>query len=174
MLRRFSRDRRGIAAVEMSLVGGMLTVALMNAVEVARYAYAARQVSVATQAAAQAAYVACDTVHVPALTKCDELATATAAAVKSTPLGASVKLAPITEGYYCVSDAGTLTYMAAADSPPEDCSAVTENDIAPAIYLRVQTTYTHARLLGLPTVADAFANPVVRSAWMRDAVSSLS
>jgi Flp pilus assembly protein TadG len=170
MLRRllkFARDQRGVAAVELSLVASLLCVAAVNAVEVARYSASARQVSAATQAVAQAAYVTCDTVHVPALTECPELSTATRAAVTSTPLGASITLSPVTEGYYCVSDAGQLTYMSPADSPPDDCSAVTDNDIAPGLYLRVQTTYTHARLLGVPTVADTFANPIVRTAWMR-------
>lgn len=170
MLRRlvsFARDRRGVAAVEVSLIASLLCVAAVNAVEVARYASSARQVSAATQAVAQAAYVTCDTIHVPALTECPELGAAASAAAASTPLGASITLSPITEGYYCVSDAGTLTYMSAADSKPDDCSAVTGNDIAPGLYLRVRTTYTHASLLGVPTVADTFANPIVRTAWMR-------
>ncbi|HEY8573927.1 TadE/TadG family type IV pilus assembly protein [Phenylobacterium sp.] len=167
VLIRFARDRRGVAAVEMSLIASLLCVCTVNAVEVARYASSARQVSAATHAAAQAAFATCDPVHTPATTKCPELATTTGAAVASTPLGAAVKLSPLTEGYYCVSTAGKLTYVSAADSPPADCSSVSQSGIRPGLYLRVQTTYTHAKLLGVPTVADTFANPIQRSAWMR-------
>lgn len=166
-LARFRRDTRGVAAVELSLMAPLLCVGLVNAVEVGRYASSARQVSAATQAAARAAYVTCDPVHLPALTECPDLGLVTSQAVASTPLGSAVKLSPMTEGYYCVSDAGKLTYVGAADAKPADCSAVTAQAISPGLYLRVQTTYTHAKVLGMPTVADAFANPIVRSAWMR-------
>jgi len=73
-LRRFARNERGVAAVEMAMIGGLLTGALMNVAEVGRYAYLTTEVSAASQAAAQAAIITCSTDRTPVTTNCPAVA----------------------------------------------------------------------------------------------------
>ena len=53
ILQRFRRDQRGVAAIELALVGGLFILGGMSAVEVGRYAYETSEVNAAAQAGAE-------------------------------------------------------------------------------------------------------------------------
>jgi Flp pilus assembly pilin Flp len=91
-LGRFRADERGVAAVEMSLVTGVFALAMLNAVEIGRYAYVLMEAGQATQAGAEAAYVTCDSNHLPATVNCPSLDSAVTTAIQSTSLGAHVTI----------------------------------------------------------------------------------
>ena len=125
-LRRFRRNDRGGAAVEMSLVCLFLALGIMNVTELARYSYARMQMSAASQAAVSAAFAACDTAHVPATTRCSGLNTAVSNAVHSSALAGNIEVqGNITEGWYCLNLSHQLEYVGSAGGiPPTDCTAV--------------------------------------------------
>lgn len=164
----FRRDDRGVAAVEMALVTSVFAVAMLNAVEVGRYAYVLMEAGQATQAGAQAAYVACDAQHVPATQNCSALGAAVATAIQGTSLGPKISLnGPITEGYYCLNTANALVYASDVSSKPANCSAFGNAGLSPALYLQVSTRYTYAPMFPGVTIAHAFPTSVQKTAWMR-------
>lgn len=164
---RFGGDTRGVAAVEMALVGGVLAGALMNVAEVGRYAHVATQVTAAGQAAAQAALVRCDPDDTPVTLRCDGVGSAVATAIRGTSLGETVTLhgAP-SEGWYCVNAQGRLQKVADADDEPGDCEAA-GGEGAPGLYFSLQVQHTYEPLFPGLTLAETFPDTIVRSAWMR-------
>ncbi|HEX3700459.1 MAG TPA: TadE/TadG family type IV pilus assembly protein [Phenylobacterium sp.] len=168
ILARLGRDQRGVAAVEMSLVTGIFAVAMMNAVELGRYAYVLMEAGQATQAGAEAAYVTCDAAHVPATENCPNLADAVTTAIHSTSLGSAVSLhGDIGEGYYCLDSSDALVFAGDVSSKPADCSAYGQPSLGPALYLQVSTTYAYAPMLGAVTLAQAFPATINKTSWMR-------
>jgi Flp pilus assembly protein TadG len=167
-IRRLRRDERGVAAVEMALIGSLFCVALLNAVDVGRYAYLRTEVATATQIGAQAALVACDPAHLPATVNCPELNGAVATAIHGTSLGSGVGLSgAVAEAYYCLNASGVLTYAADLDHKPADCGAFGVAAAKPVLYLRLNTTYAYVSLFGTLSVAKTFPATITRSAWMR-------
>jgi Flp pilus assembly protein TadG len=167
-IRRLRADQRGVAAVEMALVTGVFSVALFNAVEVGRYAYILTEVEQATQVGAQAAFVACDTQHVPATQNCSGLNAAVTTAIQGTSLGSHVSLnGAISEGYYCINSSNALVYASDLASKPADCSAYGNAGLAPVLYLQVHTTYTYAPIFSGFTIGSTFPTTVQETSWMR-------
>lgn len=157
-------DDRGVAAIETALVGSLLIAALMNVVEVSRYAYVSAQVSAATQAGAQAAAIACDPNETPATVNCPEVADAVEASLHGSSLGEAIHLdGALEEGWYCVTADDKLQYASGAGSKPSDCGAGGQ----PGLYLQVRTTYAYQPLFPGLTVAAAFSGAIERTAWMR-------
>ncbi|MDB5444605.1 MAG: hypothetical protein JWP73_2981 [Phenylobacterium sp.] len=168
LIRRLRADQRGVAAVEMALVTGFFSVAMFNAVEVGRYAYILMEAEQATQVGAQAAYVACDTQHVPATQNCQGLNAAVTTAIHGTSLGTNVSLnGAISEGYYCINSSNALVYASDLASKPADCSAYGNPGLAPVLYLQVHTTYAYAPIFTGFTIASTFPTSVQKTAWMR-------
>jgi DNA-binding beta-propeller fold protein YncE len=167
-LQRFRRETSGVAAIEMAFVTTTLSVAALNAVEIGRYAFDSMEAGQATQAGAQAAYVACDDQHLPATTACPNLNTAVTRAIQSTSLGSDFTLKSITEGYYCI-DGGTHALVKAGDvgSKPANCSAFGNSSLSPALYLQVNTSFTYQPLFGTLTIGATLPKTVDRSSWMR-------
>jgi Flp pilus assembly protein TadG len=166
--RRLRDDRRGVAAVETALIGSIFCIALLNVVEVARYAYLRTEVATATQIGAQAALMACDPAHLPATVNCPDLNAAVTTAIHGTSLASAVSLSgAVAEAYYCLNGSGALTYAADLDHKPADCGAFGNAAAKPVLYLRLNTTYSYASLFGGLSVAQAFPATVTRSAWMR-------
>jgi len=167
---RFRSDERGVATVEMGIIGVMLMVALMNAVDVGRYAFETGEVNAAAQAGAQAAYVACDPTHTPATLNCPDLEDAVTAAIEATRLGSAVTLKePVAEAYYCVDTGRELQRVAGASSKPLTCSGVANAaaNATPSLYLQVQVTHAFEPMFPGLTIAQTFAPAIVRTAWMR-------
>lgn len=162
-------DSRGTSAVEFALVAGFLIVALFNAVDLGRYYYLRMEAENAAQTAAQAAWQACDTAHLPATTNCSGLNAAMTAGVQSTSLGASVALAagyPV-EGYYCVNASGALVYVSPVSSKPADCSSVGSASDKPGDYIQVRASYSYASLFPGVSIGDTLPTPIVATALMR-------
>lgn len=167
-IRRFGRDRRGVAAIEMSLVASAFAAALLNAVDVGRYAYVLMEAEQATQAGAQAAFVTCDSAHLPATQNCPMLTSAVTTAIQNTTLGSAVSLnGPVSEAYYCVNGSGVLTYAAGVNSKPSDCSGFGNPSGAPGLYVQVSTTYHYSPIFGSFSIARNFPATVNKTAWMR-------
>jgi Flp pilus assembly protein TadG len=167
-LRRFRRDERGIAAIEAAFITSAFSIAMLNAVEVGRYAYIQMEADQATQVGAQAALVACDAKHVPATQSCPNLNSAVTTAIQGTTLGTDMSLnGAITEGYYCINAAGALVSVSDISSKPANCSAVGNSTLNPVLYLQVHTRYAYAPMFPGLTVAQAFPKSVLKTAWMR-------
>jgi Flp pilus assembly pilin Flp len=168
MLRAFRSDERGVAAVEFALVGGFLMMALLNVAEVSRYAYQSTQVASASQAAAQAVVVKCDTSHVPATINCPDAAAAVTMALQGTSLGANVTLTGgLQEGWYCLSLQGALQRMSDAGSKPANCGAAGNPAAAAGLYVKVNAVYQYQAMFPGLTIAESFSPTIARSAWMR-------
>jgi Flp pilus assembly protein TadG len=161
--------RRGVAAIEFALFGGLLAFAALNVVDISRYIVQQMQVANATQMGAQAAWKTCDPPRLPATTNCSGLAAAVTNAVQSTSLGTSITLQPgsPSEGYYCVDASNALQYVGDVNNKPADCSAAGMPNIQPGDYISVQTTFAYAPLFSGITVAGKFATPIVKIAMMR-------
>lgn len=168
-LRGFAADESGLAAIEMSLVTVLLAGALINAVEIGRYAVSIMQVDNAAQMAVSAAYGACDTEHVPATINCPGLNAAVDTAVASTTLGTNItRGGTYSEGWYCVNASNELQLVATYASPePADCSAVAKPSASPGLYLGVQASYAFKPMFPGFTLAASFTSPITRTAWAR-------
>lgn len=166
--RRFLRDQRGAAAVEMALIGSLLAGVLVNAVEVARYASMTGQVAAASQAGAHAVIINCLPGETPVNANCPEADAIATAAVRGTSLGAAVtRQGPITEAWYCVTEAVALVEVGPAANRPENCQAAGDPAQEPALYVQVRAAYDYAPLFPGLTITETFAPTIARSAWMR-------
>lgn len=168
-LGRFARDEDGVAAVEMALISGVLIAALLNVVEVGRYAYLSTQVLAATQAGAHAAIARCEESESPVTLNCPEVTAEVTAAVQGTSLGALVSLREpgLAEAWYCVNEQGILEEMAPPAEPPADCADAGDEDAEPGLYLRVQTQFAYEPLFDGLTLTETFPAVIERTAWMR-------
>lgn len=168
-LRRRAGDERGVAAVEFALIAGVIAVAMLNTVDVARYYYERMQVENATQMAVQAAWNACETDDLPATTNCSGLTSAVNAAVQGTSLGSAVQLksGSPAEGYYCLNGSNKLQYVSNVSSKPADCSAVGKAAEQPGDYITVQTTYSFDPIFGGASIGSLLPSPITAAATMR-------
>ena len=118
--RRFLGAERGSAVVDFALVLGLLTIPVLNAVDLALYAFDAMQTQNAAQMGAQAAFSNCDVADsLPASKNCHGANSANNmtlydvvnSAITESSLGGAVKLvsAQVIEGYFCSSTADSLT-----------------------------------------------------------------
>jgi hypothetical protein len=168
LLRRFRRDERGVAAIEASLIISVFAIAMLNAVDVGRYAYILMEAEQATEVGAQAALAACDPQHVPATQSCPTLTSAVTTAIRGTTLGSKMSLnGAITEGYYCLNTAGVLVFVSDVSVKPGNCASAGNSGLSPVLYLQVHTSYTYAPMFPGLTVAQKFPTAVQKTAWMR-------
>jgi Flp pilus assembly pilin Flp len=165
---RFAGDQRGVAAVEMGLVGGLLATALLNVVEVSRYAYMTAQVGAASQAAAHATLVKCAPDETPVTINCPDVAAAVTMAIRGSSLGTQVRQhGALRERWFCLTPEGGLQDMSEAGIKPGSCADAGDPSVRPGLYLQVQTEYTYEPLFPGLTIAETFEDTIVRTAWMR-------
>jgi len=177
--RSFWRDTHGSAAVEFVLWLGVLTLPMMNAVDLGMYVFQKMQVQIAAQSAAQGVWRLCDKpTKLPAVQNCDDLAATIQTGAQSTSLGPLVTVAagaPV-EGYYCVNSAGALQLVGAAGSPgspptkpsPFNCSSVISGSTTkPGDYVQVTVSYAYAPVFSRVSMASLLTTPITRTAWMR-------
>ena len=167
-----SSDQRGVSAIEFSLFAGLLSVGLLNTVDLSFYIYKRMELENATQMGAQAAWKTCDPSqgYLPATQNCPGLTTAITNAVQRTSLGTSVSLqsGSPAEGYYCLNSSGTLQFVGPVTrSKPADCSAAGMSSLQPADYIKITTVFSYAPLFPGITVASAFQTPITKTAMMR-------
>ena len=162
-------DKRGTSAIEFSLFAGLISVGLLNTVDISIYFYQQMEVANATRMGAQAAWKTCDTNSLPAIVNCSGLTTAITEAVQSTSLGKKITLqsGSPSEGYYCVDSADTLQYVGAVDSRPIDCSATGSPSLQPVDYIRVDTTYSFKPIFYGISIAGMLPTPIKQTAWIR-------
>jgi Flp pilus assembly protein TadG len=165
---RFSRDRAGVAAIEFGFIATFLAFAGLNAADLAIYERDRLQVENAAQMGAQAAFVQCPLVDVPATINCPDMSSHVTTAVQSTGLGASVTLADgsPSEGMYCVNSSGQLQYVSDVYSRPDDCTSVGTPTNTPSDYVLVQVNYTYAPLFGF-SAANLLSTTITKTAWVR-------
>lgn len=172
--RRYCAEQRGAAAAEFALVLTLLTIPLLNVVDLATYAWARMQLDNAAQVATQAAWATCDTAaKLPATpnayANCPAMPAAVTSAVQSTRFGANVTITATDENYYCVNT-GTNALVTVGTFPaikPADCSAVGSASDKPGDYVVITASYTFTPLFPAVSVAALLPSPVVRVAWMR-------
>jgi len=115
----FVRGERGAAAVELALVLGLLTLPLLNVVDLAFYAFNWMQTQNAAQIAAQAAFSNCNTSNsLPAATTCYGSNSANSLTLydvvyqgaQESSLGSAVNLtnAQVADGFFCSTSANVL------------------------------------------------------------------
>lgn len=175
----FWRDTRGAAAAEFVLWLGLLTLPLLNAVDLGIYVFQKMQVEAAAQAATHAVWVRCDKANeLPAMTQCEDVAVSIQAAAQSTSLGAGVTVAAgsPTEGYYCLDGAGALTIVGVAGrigtAPtrpvPFNCATqIAGSKTAPGDYVQVTVSYPYEPVFDQVSMANLLTTPITKTAWIR-------
>jgi Flp pilus assembly protein TadG len=168
-LRRAAADTSGAAAIEFAFIAGFLSLALLNATDLARYLFIRTALENATQAAAQAAWQTCDTLLLPATTNCPGLNAAITSSIQSSALGSQATLnsGSPSEGYYCVNGSGTLVYVSAVSSKPADCSSVGNASSQPGDYITIQTSYSYTPLFPTISVTSSLPTPITTMTLMR-------
>jgi len=168
VMARFSRDRRGLAAIEFGLIASFLAFAALNMADLAIYSRDRLQVENAAAMGTQAAFNACPLAQVPATTNCPTLNSAVNTAVHSTGLGNAVSLASgyPSEGMYCVNSTGVLVYVSDVNSRPDDCTSVGSPSNTPSDYILVQVSFTYSPLFGF-SAAYILGTTITRTSWVR-------
>jgi len=173
-MRRYLSGQRGAAAAEFALILSLLTIPLLNVIDLATYTWARMQVDNAAQVAAQAAWAACPTpINLPATpnayAKCPNMPARVAAATQSTRLGANVTVTATTENFYCINTGTNLleTVGVFPGTKPANCSAIGSASDIPGDYVLITTSYTFTPLFSSVSVAALLTTPITRTAWMR-------
>lgn len=162
-------DRRGTSAIEFSFFAVLLSLAVLNTVDVSVYMYQRMEVENAAEMGAQAAWKTCNVDLLPAERNCPGLMTAITNAVQGTSLGSKVTLQSDSpsEGYYCVNSSNTLQYVGGIDAEPADCTAAGMPNLKPADYIKIGAQFSYQPMFSGITVAGMFATPITKTAWMR-------
>jgi hypothetical protein len=177
------RSSRGSAAAEFGLLLPLLTIPLLNIVDLGYYAYQRMQVGNAALIGAEQARSFCNApTKLPATnsTNCPGFQANETAAVHSTSLGSNVTLVsgyPI-EAYFCTLTTGALQQVGTSGtigSPPSgqpaNCDAVTShsaaNGTAPGDFIQVQVTYTYTSVFPGMTVTAFLPGTITQISWSR-------
>jgi Flp pilus assembly protein TadG len=181
--RGFWRDTRGAAAAEFVLCLTMLTIPLLNVINIGLYAYERMQVESAAEAAVQMAWHTCSaSTQLPTKNCSGIAATMLTAAQSATSLSTNVTMATTTsaatsaivEGYYCSNGSGALTQVGTLGTPstvpgsvPSTCtSVITGSTVTPGDYIQATASAPYASLFsGLSLIS--LPTTITRTAWMR-------
>ena len=164
VFRIYCKSRRGAAAAEFALVLSLLTIPILNVVDVGIYVYDRMELDNSAQAAVQSAWALCAaTGDVPAVSNCTGVSSAMAAAVQNAPLGAGVTLTSTSE-QYCCPGATLACQGSVTTTTPTNCTPSGE---APGDYIFATVSYTYAPLFTGVSVAGLLTTPMTRTASMR-------
>ena len=175
--RRYTSDQKGAAAAEFALVLALLTIPLLNVLDLGLYAWERIQVNNAAQMGAQAARTTCSYNNQPATIYCPSLNSAVQTAVQSTSLGSTGVTSSTAEHYYCVVG-GSLVWVwdpARGSQPPSDCSQKDGNGQSiggsasdrPGDYVLITVNHTYTPVFSNVSIASVLTSPISRTAWMR-------
>jgi len=172
--RRYLSEQSGAAAVEFALVLVLLTIPILNVVDVAVYSWDKMQLDNAAQVAVQAAWATCNNSgKLPATAgapvNCPNMPAAVTQAAQSTTLGAGVTVTATTENFYCVNT-GTNVLVTVGTFPntkPATCIAVGSASDKPGDYVLITVSYTYAPVFSAVSIASQLTTPITRTAWMR-------
>lgn len=172
--RRYRSEQRGAAAVEFALVLTLLTIPILNVVDLAVYSWNKLQVDNAAQMAVQAAWATCDiTSEIPATpnsyANCPTMPAAVTQAAQSTTLGTGVTVTATTENYYCVNTSTNVLVTVGnfPNTKPGNCSSVGLSADTPGDYVLITVSYTYTPVFPAVSIASFLATPITRQAWMR-------
>jgi uncharacterized membrane protein len=174
--RRYRRSSRGAAAAEFAIMLPLLTIPVLNAIDLGVYAYDRMELNLAAQVAAQQAWVLCAvngkvpaTVTVNGKANCPGFGAAETLAAQSMTLGSSVTITSTVENYYCLNGSNQLVVVGPVTSPePADCtSANPKSTDAPGDYVLVTASYSYSPLFAQVSVASKLTTPITQTAWMR-------
>jgi len=169
-LRALRSDARASAAIEFAGTAALLSVGLLNAVDIGYYMYKRMEVENAAQMAAQAAWKTCTQSMLPATQNCAGLSTAITAAIHSTSLGTAVALMADypAEGYYCANASNALQSVGSLANRPTDCSAAGNANASPGDYIQIRVSYGYAPLFpGITVMSAAGVSSITMTSWMR-------
>lgn len=175
-LSRFHRREDGAAAAEMAIWAAALIPIVFGIVDLANFAFKKMQVNEAAQAAAQRAWLLCNTNATLPVKNCTGLLEAMKGAAQATGLGTAVTVSATSDGYYCansfsalvlVGTAGNLATLPTKPSPFTCNSVTTGSTAAPGEYVLVTTTYTFAPAFGGISFSALLPTTVTRTAWLR-------
>jgi Flp pilus assembly protein TadG len=173
--RRYRSEQHGAAAVEFALVLTLLTIPILNVVDVAVYSWTKMQVDNAAQAGVQAAWATCnDATKIPATvgSNCSTMPAAVTLAAQGTSLGTGVTVTATTENYYCVKTSTSALVVAGpvTSAKPANCSSGSIGGSAsdtPGDYVLITVSYTYAPVFPAVSIAGLLTTPIIRQAWMR-------
>jgi len=184
----YARDGRGAAAVEFAVVLPLLTLPLLNVVDLGVYAYQRMQLENAALTGADQVRVLCNTApsKPPATgTDCGVTTTQVTNFIHNTSLGSSVSLAatsPVVEAYYCILTNGALQQVGTPGSPGSPpslagstCSAYSAPQgqqwsnptAAPGDYILVSVTYPFTPVFSSVSIVGLLASSITATGWSR-------
>lgn len=155
--------------MEFALLATVLTIPVLNVIDLCGYVYDMMAVQNAAQAGAQAAGVVCGTpTKRPALTNCPEITTVVQSAAQSTWLGTSI--APgsisISEHWYCVSSNSVAWTEVTSTTTNCGGSGGSSND-KPGDYVQVQITYNYTPLIPSVSLTTVLGTVISPTSYMR-------
>ena len=172
--RRYRTEQKGAAAVEFALILTLLTIPILNVVDVAVYSWDKMQVDNAAQAAVQAAWATCNLpMEIPATpnsyANCTAMPAAVTQAAQSTTLGTAVTVTSTVEDYYCVNTTTNVLVTVGnfPNTKPATCSSVGSGSDKPGDYVRITVSYTYTPVFSAVSIASQLATPITRTAWMQ-------
>lgn len=179
ILRTYLAKNHGNAAVEFALTLGLLTIPMLSVVDIGMYTYDRMQLCNAAQVAAQSVWATCSSSsYWPVTQYCTSWQTGVTNAAQTTSLGTNVAVSAITDGYYCVNSAGTLTPATGTTvgtfaSPltataPTSCGTGTwETTGAPAEFVKVTVTYTYTPAFRGISAASLLNPSLTEISWIQ-------
>lgn len=172
--RRYRSEEKGAAAVEFALILTLLTIPILNVVDLAIYSWNKMQVDNAAQAAVQAAWATCNlSSKIPATpssyANCPAMPAAVTQAAQSTSLGTGITVTSTTENYYCINTTTNVLVTVGnfPNTKPATCTSVGSASDKPGDYVLITVSYTYAPVFSLVSIASQLATPIRRQAWMR-------
>lgn len=173
-LRRFLRREDGAAGAEIAIWVAVLAPIIFGIVDLANFTFKKMQVNEAAQAAAQRAWLMCNTAAKLPVKNCTGVSAAMTTAAQATGLGTAVTVSATTDSYYCANSSGALVLVGTAGNlatlptKPSTCSSVTAGSTAaPGEYVQVTTRFTFAPAFGGISFSALLPTTVTRTAWLR-------
>lgn len=164
--RRYWVSQSGAAAAEFALVLLLLTLPVLNVIDIGLYVFKRMELDNAAQVAVQAAWATCAiNGYVPATvnSNCPNLSSAMSTALRSTALGTDVSITSTSEQYCCPGTTSPSCQGSVATTTPSACSSGDK----PGDYIFITASYSYAPLFPDVSVASLLTTPIIRQAWMR-------
>jgi Flp pilus assembly protein TadG len=163
-LRVYARGTRGAAAAEFALIVTVVSVPLLNIIDLGTYVYSKMEMQNATQIGGQEAWLLGTTCTLPLTTgSCSGTYSGSiTTAVHGGSLGTHVTVSSINEVYGCVNASGNLVFTALSGGQPT-CS----DDSLAGDYVQVTGSYTYSPMFTGISVVGLLTTPITSTSTMR-------
>jgi Flp pilus assembly pilin Flp len=164
----YARGTRGAAAAEFALIATVMSLPLLNVIDVGSYIYSKMEMQNATQTGAQEAWLLGTTCTLPLTKTGNSCAGTYANSIKAAVHGGSLgplvcpSSCSINEVYGCVNGAGNLVFTAISAGQPT-CS----DDSLGGDYVQVTGTYAYRPMVSGVSVTSLLTTPISYTATMR-------